>query len=71
VAIADAGRGFDATAPLNGGLGLVSMRERLHLVGAELTIGSAPGRGTSVAFEVPINEDGAPPNGATPREARL
>ncbi len=60
VDIADAGRGFDSAAPPNGGLGLVSMRERLHLVGGELTIESAPGRGTSVAFEVPIVEDGAP-----------
>jgi signal transduction histidine kinase len=71
VAVSDAGRGFDVTAQANGGLGLVSMRERLHLVGGELTIESAPGRGTVVAFQVPCtDEEGAALPGAAPEEER-
>ena len=45
VSVEDEGLGFDGDAQ-NGrpGLGLVSMRERLHLVGGTLSIESAPGR---------------------------
>jgi len=69
VVVADGGRGFDAASAMNGGLGLVGMRERLHMLGGHLTIESAPGRGTVVAFEVPLPaEDGAA--GAPPQEAR-
>ena len=51
--IADRGRGFAVGAHPNGGLGLVSMRERLQALGGTLTIESAPGRGTTVEARLP------------------
>ncbi len=53
--IADDGRGFDPSAQRarsarrrRGGLGLSGMRERALLIGAQLDIFTAPGRGTTV-----------------------
>jgi len=52
--IADDGIGFDSRgANGRGGLGLVSIRERLHLVGGTLTIDSGRSRGTHVEVRVP------------------
>jgi two-component system sensor histidine kinase UhpB len=50
--IRDNGRGFDSTLPPSG-LGLNGMAERARLVGGELSIYSAPGRGTTVTLYVP------------------
>ena len=52
--IADDGVGFDSRL-LNGsgGLGLVSMRERLHLVGGAITIDSGSSAGTCIEVRVP------------------
>jgi PAS domain S-box-containing protein len=51
----DDGAGFDVrqlkSAP---GLGLISMRERVNLIGGEFVINSAPGAGTSIRARVPI-----------------
>lgn len=51
--VVDDGRGFDPTAPDTqlpaGHLGLLGMRERVALVGGQLTVQSAPGQGTTVA----------------------
>ncbi len=65
--VSDSGRGFDADAVLgNGGLGLVSMRERLHLVGGTMSIRSTPGEGTCVEVQVPLaTDDTSSPIGAT------
>ncbi len=53
--VVDAGRGFDLeVASRRGGLGLVSMRERLTLVDGELSISSRPGAGTTVRARVPL-----------------
>lgn len=53
--ISDNGKGFDsAQARNNGGLGLLSMRERARLVCGELTIQAAAGRGTRVELTVPL-----------------
>ena len=47
--LSDDGVGFDAEhARLVPGLGLISMRERMHLVGGELEITSTLGRGTRI-----------------------
>ena len=51
--VADGGVGFDPTVHRNGGLGLVSMRERTHLVGGELTIEARPAGGTRIDIRVP------------------
>jgi len=53
--VSDSGIGFDWQNAMNRrGLGLISMRERLRLVNGELSIQSAPGRGTVVLARVPF-----------------
>jgi signal transduction histidine kinase len=53
--VADDGRGFDTATAMKGhGLGLTSMRERLKLVGGEIAVESAAGRGTTVRASVPL-----------------
>ncbi len=52
--VSDSGTGFDWRNAMNrGGLGLISMRERLRLVKGDLSIQSTPGRGTTVSARVP------------------
>jgi PAS domain S-box-containing protein len=54
VEVVDDGRGFDVTeAP---GMGIRGMGERVELLGGELAIRSEPGSGTTVRFNVPLNE---------------
>ncbi|MGW0286439.1 sensor histidine kinase [Streptomyces sp. NPDC003236] len=60
VDIADDGTGFDPDAlpspePDDGGFGLAAMRARLAALGGTLTIGSSPGRGTSLSARLPLN----------------
>jgi PAS domain S-box-containing protein len=54
--IEDNGVGFDASnaETVGEGLGLIGMRERAALVGADLQIESTPGRGTSVILRAPV-----------------
>jgi signal transduction histidine kinase len=53
--VADAGAGFDIeSAKKNGGLGLISMQERLRLVGGEISIKSQPARGTQIDVQIPL-----------------
>ncbi|HEX6904432.1 MAG TPA: sensor histidine kinase [Thermoanaerobaculia bacterium] len=59
--VADAGRGFDPRAVLDGGeaatgAGLRGMRDRLELFGGRLEVVSSPGRGTLLSAEVPLVE---------------
>jgi two-component system sensor histidine kinase UhpB len=53
--VTDDGRGIGNGQPADDKTGLAGMRERAMLVGATLTITSAPGTGTSVDLEVPLN----------------
>jgi PAS domain S-box-containing protein len=54
--VSDLGAGFDPKDAINrGGLGLISMRERLQLVSGELSIKSHPGRGTTLFVRVPCS----------------
>jgi CheY-like chemotaxis protein len=60
--IEDAGAGFDAATACRdtaaqGGFGLLSTRERLHLLGGELRCDSAPGAGTRVVVTVPLETE--------------
>jgi signal transduction histidine kinase len=53
VIVEDDGIGFDLNSPITtgiggSGVGLMSMRERLHMLGGELKIYSAPGQGTKL-----------------------
>lgn len=54
--VRDDGRGFDAENPheatLEGGLGLIDMRERAARIGGRCDIRSLPGKGTEVVVEV-------------------
>jgi len=50
--VGDDGRGF-AFDEAERGLGIAGMRERALLIGADLTIESRPGRGTTVRLDVP------------------
>ena len=53
--VADDGRGFDVSAVKSsgGGLGLVTMEERVNLVGGNVSIVSEVGRGTTVRASSP------------------
>ena len=54
LAIHDDGVGFTNSTKRARGLGLISMRERLHLVGGKFFIVSKPGSGTRVEAIVPV-----------------
>lgn len=57
LAIQDDGAGFDPARDRDRpSLGLSSMRERIHLLGGELDVDSAPGRGTTLVAWVPLKE---------------
>jgi PAS domain S-box-containing protein len=56
--VSDAGQGFDSEDAMKGpGLGLVSMRERVHLVEGELSIHSQPSCGATVRVRVPLRSE--------------
>jgi signal transduction histidine kinase/ligand-binding sensor domain-containing protein len=53
--VEDNGKGFDIeSAHGEGGVGLISMRERIEMLGGELIIQSTPGEGTNIRAEVPV-----------------
>ena len=53
--IQDFGRGFDLhAARQGGGLGLVSMEERVRLVKGKLSVNSKPGEGTWIKVQIPV-----------------
>lgn len=56
--VTDDGVGFDAATrgrpDADGGLGLVTMRERTEAAGGTFTVESTPGEGTSVAAQLPV-----------------
>jgi signal transduction histidine kinase len=55
--ISDDGVGFDAAEQKlsRGGLGLISIHERVRLAGGTVDISSSPGRGTKVKVAVPFD----------------
>ena len=62
VLVRDAGTGFDVSGSRRGaGLGLVSIEERVRLLGGRLLVTSIPGRGTDLLVEVPLTDAGAGP----------
>jgi PAS domain S-box-containing protein len=50
----DTGVGFDPGAGPVAGIGLAGMEERARLLGGDLTVESAPGRGTRITARVPL-----------------
>jgi len=59
--VRDDGAGFDPGVVANGrsGVGLVNMRERVCALGGCLDISSAPGWGTELMIEIPLEADNA------------
>jgi two-component system sensor histidine kinase DegS len=53
--IEDDGQGFDPTKP-RARWGLVGMRERANLIGGQVDVNSAPGRGTQIDIRIPLVE---------------
>jgi signal transduction histidine kinase len=60
VTVSDDGAGFDPEAGHAGHLGLSTMAERAAAIGADLTIDSAPGAGTTVTLSLPYHQRGRP-----------
>jgi len=53
--VSDNGCGFNTkTALMEKGLGFVSMKERLHVLGGDLNVYSKPLRGTRIEVSVPL-----------------
>lgn len=53
--VSDQGCGFNAkTALMEKGLGFVSMKERLHVLGGQMNVYSRPQRGTRIEISVPL-----------------
>ena len=53
--IRDNGRGFDQADPsLSKSLGMLGMRERAAILGGQVNISSAPGKGTTVTAWIPL-----------------
>lgn len=55
LSVRDNGRGFDTDAPAESGFGLISMRERVRLLGGTLTVQSEIGRGTMIEATLPVS----------------
>jgi signal transduction histidine kinase len=52
----DDGVGFDQRRTQNGqGMGMTTMKQRVKKHGGELSVESSPGKGTRVAFVLPLN----------------
>ena len=54
VTVADRGVGFEMSDDVSDGVGLVSVRERIRLVGGTVDLESSPGEGTEIVVECPI-----------------
>jgi PAS domain S-box-containing protein len=60
--VRDNGKGFAPDgAPKQGSFGLAGLRERAYLLGGEVNVDSAPGRGTCIEFKVSIPVEGPAP----------
>ena len=61
LSVSEAGKGFDPQqARSHGGLGMLSMRERVRLVHGALRVESEPGCGTKIELRVPLAGQTAP-----------
>jgi len=56
LSISDDGRGFDPAAIRADSFGLVGMRERVLMLGGQLSLDSRPGEGTLLRVRVPLSE---------------
>jgi signal transduction histidine kinase len=58
--LSDQGRGFDPLRSDVAGIGLLTMRERVELIGGEFRIDTAPGTGTTIEATLPLTQNPAP-----------
>ena len=57
--VSDNGQGFDpASNNRHGGRGMMNMAERVRVIGGHLWVESAPGQGTTLTVELPLNREG-------------
>jgi signal transduction histidine kinase len=61
--VEDDGKGFDSNGCLkrgasNMGLGLMTMNERVRMMGGVFDLWSRPGEGTRITFSVPVGNGG-------------
>lgn len=55
IVIKDQGVGFDPNIVKDNSFGLIGIRERIEILKGSFNIDSAPGKGTTVIFKIPIN----------------
>lgn len=61
LSVRDDGRGFSVNEVRRGkSYGLLGLRERTYLLGGEVRIDSAPGKGTTIEVSVPLEQRGRP-----------
>ena len=65
--VADSGVGFDVQSTHHGGLGLISMRDRVAFLRGQLALHAAPGAGTRIGVNIPI---GVPTQSSAPVVSR-
>lgn len=72
--ISDNGQGFEqdkTVGPAEGHFGLLGISERAKRLGAELSVKTEPGKGTTIRVQVPIEQDTPSPDFAASEEAVL
>jgi signal transduction histidine kinase len=60
--IEDSGVGFDPMVVDGGGLGLLSMRERVGILNGKLAINASPGQGTRIGVSIPVSSPSEAPS---------
>jgi signal transduction histidine kinase len=60
LSVSDDGQGFDPASRKLKSRGVIGMRERVELLGGELRLESAPGKGTTITARLPNVEEQAP-----------
>lgn len=57
IIVKDNGAGFDPEVVKEKSFGLIGMQERVDLLGGTMKIVSSPGKGTTILFGIPLNEE--------------
>ena len=71
LSVSDSGIGFDIESPrIRKGLGLLGMRERLRLVGGQISIRSRAPHGTQIDVRVPLGRTGVDAEASSPTRKR-
>ena len=57
IIVKDNGAGFDPEVVKEKSFGLIGMKERVDLLEGSMKIISSPGKGTTILFRIPLNEE--------------